>query len=204
MAHQCAQLLWGMAPMKIKRALIGFGLITVFYLAALIWADSKRQVFTGLPLLAAAMPVLVSASFVLYLLRYARWHWLLRRAGCQTPVGRGFLAYLSGFAFTATPGKVGELLRIRYLMPLGVLAAFVYERAFDLLAVLVLASLFISRRDVFTFVTSFVVVFVGLIAVAAHRPGALTRAGALLRLRRAGKLARLVKTLRDGLTGCRL
>jgi hypothetical protein len=181
-----------MAPMNIKRALIGFCLITVFYLAALIWADSRRQVFTGLPLLAAAMPVLVSASFVLYLLRYARWHWLLRRAGCQTPVGRGFLAYLSGFAFTATPGKVGELLRIRYLMPLGVLA------------VLVLASLFISRRDVFTFVTAFVVVFVGLIAVAAHRPGALTRVGALLCLRRAGKLARLVKPLRDGLTGCRL
>jgi uncharacterized protein (TIRG00374 family) len=142
-------------------------------------------------------------------LRYARWRWLLRRAGCQTVVGRGFLAYLSGFAFTATPGKVGELLRIRYLAPLGVppsrvLAAFVYERAFDLLAVLVLAALFISRRDVFAFVTVFVLVFVGLIAVAAHRPRALTRVGALLRLRRASKLARLVKTLRDGLTGCRL
>jgi hypothetical protein len=50
--------------MKVRRALFGFGLITVLCLAALIWAGSKRQVFAGLPQLWAAMPVLVSASFV--------------------------------------------------------------------------------------------------------------------------------------------
>ncbi len=63
-AGESAQLIRGVEPMKVRRALFGFGLITVLCLAALIWAGSKRQVFAGLPQLWAAMPVLVSASFV--------------------------------------------------------------------------------------------------------------------------------------------
>lgn len=54
------------------------------------------------------MPGLAAVAFASYGLRYARWHWLLRRAGHGVPAMPGFAGYLAGFAFTATPGKVGE------------------------------------------------------------------------------------------------
>ena len=114
------------------------------YVAGLVWADRDQQVLSRLAalsdtLLLALLPV--SAS---YLLRYQRWRWLLpapRRWGWWA----GLPAYLAGFAFTATPGKVGELFRLRTFAALGVaprdtFATFVFERALDLLVVLALAT----------------------------------------------------------------
>lgn len=193
--------------MKVRRALIGFGAITLFYLAALIWVDSKNQFFTEFPKLLSVLPTLIGLSLLSYFVRYLRWYWLLCRAGYKTYVISGYLAYLAGFAFTATPGKVGELLRIRYLAPQGVppwrvLSAFVYERAFDLMAVLLLSALAISRIDIFVFALSFVVIFLAGIGLAALNPAWLTRASAYLRFYRLKKLARICITLRDGLSGC--
>ena len=195
--------------MKVRRALIGFGVTTTLYLIVLIWVDSKNQVLTELPKLATALPTLTGFSLLSYLVRFLRWHWLLGRAGNKTNVLSGFLAYLAGFAFTATPGKVGELVRIRYLTPQGVppwrvLAAFVYERAFDLMAVLLLSALAISRYDIFIFALGFVVIFLAGLVFAALNPACLTKISAYLRLYRLKKLARICMTLRDGLSGCRI
>lgn len=73
------------------------------------------------------------------------------------------MAYLAGFAFTATPGKVIELICIRYFTRVGVpsnisFSSFIYERSLDLIVVLFLASLVISRVDllVLTFITIFI------------------------------------------------
>ena len=193
--------------MKVRRALIGFGAITCFYLGALIWVDSRNQIFTEFPRLLSVLPTLIGLSLLSYLVRYLRWYWLLGRAGNKTNVVSGFLAYLAGFAFTATPGKVGELVRIRYLAPQGVpawrvLAAFVYERAFDLMAVLLLSTLAIRDKDIFVFVLGFVVVFLAGIVFASLNPAWLTKASAYLRFHRLKKLARICMTLRDGLSGC--
>jgi uncharacterized membrane protein YbhN (UPF0104 family) len=132
--------------MKIRSALIGFSLVTVCYLFTLLWADSQKHIFNEIPRLASILPLLFLISFISYIARYISWHWLLRRAGHNTPFMRGFLAYISGFAFTATPGKIGELVRMRYLIPMGVspelvISTFIFERAFDLVAVLLLASI---------------------------------------------------------------
>lgn len=195
--------------MKVRRALIGFGAITLFYLAVLIWADSRNQFFTEFPKLLSVLPTLIGLSLLSYLVRFLRWYWLLSRAGSKTNMVSGYLAYLAGFAFTATPGKVGELLRIRYLAPQGVppwrvLAAFIYERAFDLMAVLLLSALAISRWDIFVFALGFVVLFLAGIVFAALNPAWLTRASADLRFHRLKKLACICLTLRDGLSGCRI
>jgi len=195
--------------MKGRRALIGFGAITLFYLAALIWVDSRNQFFTEFPKLLSVLPTLIGFSLLSYLVRYLRWYWLLSRAGNKTNVVSGYLAYLAGFAFTATPGKVGELLRIRYLAPQGVppwrvLAAFIYERAFDLIAVLLLSALAISRKDLFVFALGFVVILLAGLVFAALNPAWLTRASAYLRFYQLKKLARICMTLRDGLSGCRI
>lgn len=195
--------------MKIRRALIGFGAITVFYLIALICMDAKNQIFSEFSHFLEVLPILVALSLFSYFLRYLRWYWLLNRAGNRINVVFGYFAYLTGFAFTATPGKVGELLRIRYLAPKGVppwrvLAAFVYERAFDLVVVLMLSALAISRIDVFIFVLGFVVLFLAGLICAVLNPGWLTRVSAYLRLYHLKKLARICLTLRDGVSGCRI
>lgn len=195
--------------MKLKKALIGFSLLTIFYLLALVWVDARNQVFAGLPQLFQALPQLLAFALCSWSLRFMRWRWLLGRAGCKTRLVPGLLAYLAGFAFTATPGKVGELVRIRYFSPQGVpastvIAAFVYERSFDLLAVLILASLFISRMDVFIFVVGFVALFIGAVLLVAMQPRLLGRIAVYLRAMRAKKVARMAITLRDGLSGCRV
>jgi len=195
--------------MKTKRAVFAFAFMGSLYWTALIWADSKNQVFASIPRLLSIMPLLLGASLLSYAVRYVRWYWLLKKAGHKLPPFQGFVAYLSGFTFTATPGKVGELLRIRYFAPHGVppwkvLGAFVYERAFDLLSVLLLSSLFIRRMDFFILAVSFVCIFLGIVSFAVFQPRQMTRILGCLRAWRAKRLARILKTLRDGLVGCRL
>ena len=195
--------------MKVRQALFGLGVVTILYLLALIWADSRNQVFTELPKLIALLPVLMGLSLLSYSVRYLRWHWLLGRSGSGTKMISGYLAYMAGFAFSATPGKVGELLRIRYLVPQGVpawrvLSAFIYERAFDLVAVLLLSALAINRMDIFVYSMAFVLFFLGLLVAAALNPTWLTKVSMYLSFYRFGRLARILMTLRNGLTGCRV
>lgn len=194
--------------MSSVRSLVLFGLIAAAYLAGLIWVDTRNAVFIHLPRLQAALPILLILSVAAVLVRYARWRWLLARAGYRTRVLPGGLAYVAGFAFTVTPGKVGELARIRYLAPQGVppatvLAAFVFERACDLIAVSVLALLAVSRGDVLIQALGFVAFVLAALVVTALHPHRLARLAAWLRLRGWLAVMRHVLVLRDGLTGCR-
>jgi len=193
--------------MKIRRALISFTLITLFYLLSLIWVDSKNQIFSGSSKILSILPTLISISLLSYFIRYFRWYWLLSRAGHKTGLFSGFLAYLAGFAFTATPGKLGELIRIRYLSsqgvpPFKVISAFVYERAFDLIVVLFLSALAISQSDIFFIALGFVVFLLIVLILVAFNPRWLTKLSAYFRLYRLKKLARICVTIRDGVSGC--
>lgn len=85
-------------------------------------------------------------SLLNYALRILRWRSYLARLG--HPLGFRFaaLTYSAGFAYTLSPGKIGEIVRARYYLPLGVpladvTAAFFGERLMDLLAMTALASL---------------------------------------------------------------
>lgn len=192
--------------MKIRNALIGFSLVTVCYLFALLWADSQNNIFNEIPRLVSILPLLFLISLISYIARFIRWHWLLRRAGHNMPFMRGFLAYLSGLAFTATPGKVGELVRIRYLIPMGispelVISTFIFERAFDLVAVLLLASIAISRPDLFIFVFLFVVAFISTLIFFACHPNLLLRISESLLRWRFLRSAKIMVTLCNGLSG---
>jgi uncharacterized protein (TIRG00374 family) len=192
--------------MKIRRAVISLGAITLLYLLALVWSDSRNNVFEKLPALIAHLAVLMGFSLVSYLLRYCRWHWLLRRAGYEIPRRRGLLAYLSGFAFTATPGKVGELLRIRYFEPLGVprqrvISAFIYERAFDLVAVLLIATVAATQFDMFAFMASFVALMVTAVVMLARHPRTIGLVASYLSLLGCSRASRFAQTLKEGLQG---
>ena len=155
------------------------------------------------------LPMLVGATLSSIALRFARWHWLLRRIGCRVPLGQSLLGYLAGFAFTATPGKVGELLRVRYLVTAGVppsrvVGAFVYERLFDLAAVLLIALPAAAEFHVFGVATTFVAVVFGAVGLMAAKPRAGQRV--VVAFRRAGmlRIARAIRAIVAGLANIRL
>lgn len=81
-----------------------------------------------------------------YLLRFCRWQYFLGALAWPVAWWRSLEIYLGAFALTLSPGKLGELVRSLYLLPLGVplhasLAAFLAERLLDVLAVALLACL---------------------------------------------------------------
>ncbi|MGZ3241314.1 MAG: lysylphosphatidylglycerol synthase transmembrane domain-containing protein [Burkholderiaceae bacterium] len=85
-------------------------------------------------------------SLVNYLLRIIRWSTYLKRFGFRFPVVFTGLSYVAGFAFTLSPGKVGEMIKARYYKEAGVplsmtMAAFFVERLMDMLAMTGLALL---------------------------------------------------------------
>lgn len=194
--------------MKLGKAFIGFILLSGFYLGMLIWTDAKNNVFAQVSLLAKAIPFLLCISLLSYGLRYARWHWLLARRGYKVNWLYGLVAYLSGFAFTATPGKVGELIRIRYFGRVGVpsdvaFGAFIYERALDLIVVLSLSSLVISRPDFLLVALSFVIFFIGFLTGVALNPALLTRLNIFFKRYSWHRIAQVILIVRDGLSSCR-
>lgn len=195
--------------MKLRGALLGFATLTLLYLLVLLGFDAHNHFFQTVPRLAALLPPLFGLSLLSYVVRYFRWHWLLWRSGHRVPLIGGILAYFAGFAFTATPGKVGELVRMRYFARQGVpayrvLAAFVFERAFDLIAVLALGLLAVESREIFVTAFIFVMFFLAMVVVFATRPQWLTQLSSVMRDRGWQRTPGLCLMLRDGLLGARV
>jgi len=81
-----------------------------------------------------------------FAVRFARWHWLLRRLGARLAWGPSLWIFLSGLAFTITPGKAGEAVKGVFCARRGVpmrttLAVVWMERFYDLVSVILLFSL---------------------------------------------------------------
>lgn len=186
-----------------RLASVTFILLTLMYGGVVVYADQYFDVDVklGLPIdLGAWLLLAVIAS---WLLRYSRWHYLLSRLGGNPAFFRGFIIYLSGFAYTATPGKGGELVRARYLTRIGftnaqVVAAFVFERSFDLIVVLLIASFAFLTHDLLhlsgVFVAAVVcalVLFVGIAGRLEGQSGGSSSGG-----------VRILTRFRKGLAGC--
>src|SRR5262249_8091997 len=91
-------------------------------------------------------------SVLNYVLRVVRWRTYLRRLGYDMPLRFAGLTFISGFAYTLSPGKVGEMTRARYYVPLGIpirdtAGAFFCERFLDIVAVVALSMLLFSGSD---------------------------------------------------------
>jgi uncharacterized membrane protein YbhN (UPF0104 family) len=91
----------------------------------------------------------VMFSLLNYMLRVVRWRWYLGLLGYSVTLGFSALTYVAGFAFTLSPGKLGELVRARYYTDMGiplrdVAAAFCVERLMDVLALVALAALMLT------------------------------------------------------------
>ncbi|MEO7160895.1 MAG: lysylphosphatidylglycerol synthase transmembrane domain-containing protein [Polaromonas sp.] len=128
--------------LPIRQLLIVLGLVATAYAAALlVWGESplasmaRLGYVTGLQ--AAALCLLN------YGLRGLRWRLWMAHSGRNFGLLQGLRLYLAGYAFTPTPGNVGEAVRGLMLahQPLGArhsLAIFGAERLADLLCLLLL------------------------------------------------------------------
>jgi uncharacterized protein (TIRG00374 family) len=130
----------------IGRAVFALMAIMFLYLGATIWSvrGDLFRALGRLPL--SSLPSAIGLVLCGLALRAGRWHYYARRLRWVVPAHHSVMAFLASFAFTATPGKAGELvksvlLRTRYDIPLadgaGVLLV---ERLGDLLAVIILAA----------------------------------------------------------------
>ena len=114
-----------------------------------------------------AVAAAAGLSLLNYALRVLRWQWYMRRAGHHLPWGFTALAFMSGFAFTLSPGKVGEMVRARYYLPKGVplsatTGAFFVERLLDLLVMILLAAVAFAELQAYS---HFLWVAIGLVVV---------------------------------------
>ena len=118
--------------------------------AIFVLATGFEEVAAGFSQLSALSWIALSAiSLLHFLLRFVRWQVYLMRLGHDIPLVASGLIYLSGFALTTSPGKIGESWRSVYLVPRGVpfshvLAGFFAERYTDLLAISILSCLAIT------------------------------------------------------------
>lgn len=91
-------------------ALVIAGLISLAIATG--WQETMAQIakLSGLQFLALLVLSLVNYGF-----RGLRWHLFARRLGLPTGLVQDIRHFLGGFAMSVTPGRVGELVRMRWL-----------------------------------------------------------------------------------------
>ena len=92
----------------------------------------------------------LSLALLSYYCRALRWLGYMRLLDDRISMYHHNVIYLSGFAFTASPGKVGELIRGVYLDNMGVpfrwtFLSFLSERLLDVISVLLLGTYFFAE-----------------------------------------------------------
>ncbi|TDL76306.1 flippase-like domain-containing protein [Palleronia sediminis] len=169
------------------------------------WSEVVNQIAR---LGAVQIAVLLVLSLANYGCRALRWHVCVRRAGLDLPLSSSLRHFLGGFAMSVTPGRVGELVRLRWIgretgaamtriAPLALL-----DRAADLgaMALILAVSLALAQAGI----AGGMLAAGGALALAfiVTRPG-LFAAAALGAYRATGRFARPLARLRSaaGLLG---
>lgn len=161
------------------RALMGGLLVLVIVgLIGLASATGWRETVDQIAKLSfGGIALLLLLSLANYGMRGLRWHLFARQIGLKTPLGTNALHYFGGFAMTVTPGRVGELIRMRWLRcetgwsvertaPLALV-----DRAADLAAMGVMLALAVALSSTMGLTLAFpVAVLAVLAAFAATRP----------------------------------
>lgn len=165
MSRAVARLQSVLADPRTIRAIVLFVCAGVsLYLAAVFWFGWKDTAAALAALGLDAMFIGACLASTSYLWRFGRWQHALRCFGHEVPRLHHLAIYLSGLALTATPGKSGETFRSALLLQHGVraphsLAAFVVDRATDVLGVVLLgfcAAWMVGHRLAWTWLLAFV------------------------------------------------
>jgi uncharacterized protein (TIRG00374 family) len=134
------------------------GLVAAFAVVCLYGLRNDIALISLAPLARSWDLVALAAlcSLLNYALRIVRWQRYLARLGHDLSFGFTSLTYIAGFAFTVSPGKVGEIARARYYSHLrisvsDVAGAFFVERLMDVMAMIVLATLIVTAAPRYEF-----------------------------------------------------
>ncbi len=92
-----------------------FGLVA-FGLIGLAMATGWDETMTAFQALhGREIAILLALSLINYICRGMRWHVFTGRLGLNTGFNQNMRHFLGGFAMSVTPGRVGELVRMRWL-----------------------------------------------------------------------------------------
>lgn len=136
-----------MDKLPIKTTLLITALAILAYFIYTLWTGWEDTLNAISSLGIVGWILVLFLSIVNYILRFIRWQWYLSTTTVENlSLGMSLRYYLIGFAFTTTPGKVGEMVRSLFLRAHNVrlahsLAMYFIERLSDLLAMLLLALL---------------------------------------------------------------
>ncbi len=85
-------------------------------LVGLAIATGWEETIDGLmSVTASQIAILLGLSLINYLFRGFRWRLFAQRLGLPTGLWQDFRHFLGGFAMSVTPGRVGELVRMRWI-----------------------------------------------------------------------------------------
>lgn len=198
------------APMtKSMKLWLSIGLFVAFVVglvgvaAATGWEESLHALSS---LSAWQIGLLLSLSLLNYVCRAMRWHIYTNALGVPTSLGTDLRHYLGGFALTATPGRVGELIRLRWIWletgirPQRTASLVLIDRAADLAAVglLLAGSVAVSAAGLKGGWT--VAILAVLLAIIVTRPR-LLHACITLGWKIVGKFPKLFATIRQATRG---
>jgi uncharacterized protein (TIRG00374 family) len=105
-------------PRRSRDVLVVAGLLALFVVgivglaAATGWQETMAQIGK---LSYGQIGILLVLSLVNYVLRGLRWHLFAHRLGLTTSLGQNLRHFFGGFAMIVTPGRLGELVRMRWL-----------------------------------------------------------------------------------------
>ncbi|MDB5821303.1 MAG: hypothetical protein JWR21_7 [Herminiimonas sp.] len=121
------------------------GMGTLIYTGAVVWFGLASFIRAATLIGPVAILIGGAATLIGYLVRFMRWHQLLKWLGHDLPAALNMRVYLAGLALTASPGKLGETIRSFLLLPRGVraadsLAAFFADRLSDVIGVALLGA----------------------------------------------------------------
>jgi glycosyltransferase 2 family protein len=190
-----------------RRRLPGTGLALLAFVAVLAvamavtgWTEARDAILALGPWKLLGLCALAGAH---YLLRAVRWHLIVRSGGIGTRFSQSLRHYFGGFAMTATPGRVGEIVRLRWLKletGLGytrLLPAAFADRAIELAAIVLVIGGALALAGLGSAAAWWVVAVAGLLVGIACRPRTLEAGlGLVWRLSRGRKTRLFVKLRR--------
>jgi glycosyltransferase 2 family protein len=134
------------SPVPLWRRALVYGVVAAFAVWCVVGFRKDIAAIDLAPLADGWLAIVGATvlSLLNYALRVVRWHRYMAALGHKLPWRFTSLTFMAGFAFTLSPGKLGEMMRARYYQPRGipisgVTGAFFVERLLDLLVMILLA-----------------------------------------------------------------
>lgn len=133
----------------VHNAIIGIAVVSVLYVLFIIIFDENSILSILSSLSLKTWALILSLSLLNYFLRFYRWSkfiFFLNPKIEKLTFFQNLVIYLSGFAFTLTPGKAGETVRSFYLKNYKIsyessIGAFIAERLQDIIVIFLISLL---------------------------------------------------------------